>query len=392
MDFDKLIQKIENTHGFLQKKTLTALNINLTIRNWIIGFYIVEFEQQGSDRATYGKKLLDNMALRLKHIRGLSHRNLDLFRNFYLCYPQIAELFDKSSCISVIKELKINISADVFSIENSIGQLPSAQFKNNENQISQLSTAKFQNIDNQINVPIEKIVTNLSFTHLVEIIRFDDSLKRAFYEIETIKGNWSVKELQRQINTLLFERTGLSKDKTKLIQLANEKTEIQSIENTIRNPYFFEFIGLKDKDVVKETDLEQALLNNLQEFILELGEGFCFEGRQKRITIGSKYYRVDLVFYHRILRCHVLIELKTGEVDYAAITQLNTYVSYYRKNLMQEYDNPTIGILLCTNKDETFVEYALAGLDEKLFVSKYLLYIPAKEKFENFIKKEITNY
>ncbi|OYT13937.1 MAG: hypothetical protein B6I19_02580 [Bacteroidetes bacterium 4572_114] len=269
MNFEKLIKQVEQTHGFLQKKALSALNINLTLRNWIIGFYIVEFEQQGSDRAAYGKKLLQNMAKRLKHIRGLSYRNLITFRVFYLCYPKIAELFSGKTNLPFLNELK---------------------------------------------------------------------------------------ELQRQVNTLLFERTGLT-----------------------------------DKDVITETDLENALLNHLQEFLLELGEGFCFEARQKRITIGNKYYRIDLVFYNRILKCHVLIELKTNEADYTAITQLNTYVSYYRKNIMQKGDMPTIGILLCINKDEAFVEYALAGLDEKIFISQYLLYIPAKEKLEQFIRQEIQN-
>jgi predicted nuclease of restriction endonuclease-like (RecB) superfamily len=231
----------------------------------------------------------------------------------------------------------------------------------------------------------------LSFTHFVEFLSIDDPLKRAFYEIETIKGNWSVKQLQRQINTLLFERTGLSENKAGLIQQANKNSDIPSLENSIRNTYFFEFLGLKDKDMVSENDLETALLNHLQEFILELGEGFCFEARQKRIIIGNKNYYVDLVFYHRILKCHVLIDLKVDEADYSAITQLNTYVSWYRKNMMHTDDNPCVGILLCTNNDEAFVEYALAGLDEKIFVSQYLLYIPAKEKLEKFIRYEMGN-
>ncbi len=220
----------------------------------------------------------------------------------------------------------------------------------------QTPSAQFQNAEIETFVPPIRLITNLSFSHFVELTRLEEPLKRTFYEIEPIKGNWSVKELQRQVNTLLFERTGLT-----------------------------------DKDVITETDLENALLNHLQEFLLELGEGFCFEARQKRITIGNKYYRIDLVFYNRILKCHVLIELKTNEADYTAITQLNTYVSYYRKNIMQKGDMPTIGILLCINKDEAFVEYALAGLDEKIFISQYLLYIPAKEKLEQFIRQEIQN-
>jgi predicted nuclease of restriction endonuclease-like (RecB) superfamily len=406
MNFEKLINQIEQTHGSLQKKALTALNINLTLRNWIIGFYIVEFEQQGSDRAAYGKRLLSKMAERLKHIRGLSHRNLKTFRAFYLCYPQIAELFIENTEFSFVKDLKSTIS-DVLQNKNTIGQTPSAQFKSGKNTIGQLSTAQFKNDENSIGqtpsaqfqkpdnklfIPPLRLITNLSFSHLIEIIRINDPLKRVFYEIEAIKGNWSVRELQRQINTLLFERTGLSNNKDELIRIANRNAETQNVENIIRQPYFFEFAGFTDKDIVTETDLENALLNHLQEFLLELGEGFCFEARQKRITIGNKYYRIDLVFYHRILKCHVLIELKLNEVDYTAITQLNTYVSYYRKNKMQSDDKPTIGILMCTNKDEAFVEFALAGLDEKIFISQYLLHIPTKEKLEKFIEQEIRKH
>jgi predicted nuclease of restriction endonuclease-like (RecB) superfamily len=183
----------------------------------------------------------------------------------------------------------------------------------------------------------------------------------------------------------------MSENKAGLINQANKIAETLSIENNIRNPYFFEFLGLNDREMVSESDLENALLNHLQEFILELGEGFCFEARQKRMTIGNKYFYVDLVFYHRILKCHILIDLKVDEADYSAITQLNTYVSYYRKNMMHEGDKPSIGILLCAGKDEAFIEYALAGLDEKIFVSQYLLHIPAKEKLEKFLKNEIGN-
>jgi len=396
MNFEILIKQVEQTHDYLQKSAVAAVNINLTLRNWLIGLYIVEFEQKGSDRAAYGDRLLEKMAERLKHIRGLSNRNLNYFRLFYLTYPHIAWLFTGYELIHE-KPLKIMIQGifDFFNqngqllFYNQILQLPTAKSKSSENQILQLPTAILQADDSQIIVPVEKLMTSLSFTHLVEIIRINDPLKRTFYEIEAIKGNWSVKQLQRQINTLLFERTGMSENKAGLINQANKNAETLSIENNIRNPYFFEFLGLNSRDMVSESDLENALLNHLQEFILELGEGFCFEARQKRIIIGNKNYYIDLVFYHRILKCHILIDLKVDEADYSAITQLNTYVSYYRKNMMHESDKPCIGILLCAGKDEAFIEYALAGLDEKIFVSQYLLYIPAKEKLEKFIRHEM---
>jgi len=396
MNFDILIKQVEQTHDYLQKSAVAAVNINLTLRNWLIGLYIVEFEQKGSDRAAYGERLLEKMAERLKHIRGLSNRNLNYFRLFYLTYPHIARLFTAYELIHE-RPLKIMIQGifDFFNQNgqllsyNQILQLPPAKSKSSENQILQMPSAKFQTDENQLIVPSEKLISSLSFSHLIEMIRLDDPLKRTFYEIEAIKGNWSVKQLQRQINTLLFERTGMSENKAGLIKQANKNSETSGIESSIRNPYFFEFLGLRDREMISESDLENALLNHLQEFILELGEGFCFEARQKRMTIGNKYFYVDLVFYHRILKCHILIDLKVDEADYSAITQLNTYVSWYRKNMMHHGDNPSIGILLCAGKDEAFIEYALAGLDEKIFVSQYLLYIPAKEKLEKFIRHEM---
>lgn len=402
MNFDILIKQVEQTHDYLQRSSMLSVNLHLTIRNWLVGFYIVEFEQEGSDRAAYGENLLNDMAKKLKHIKGLSISNLKTFRVFYLTYPQLAQLFIKPDTINS-KPLKMLVvgftnylnqksqsATGFFEMpKKAIGQSPTALSEFLQNQKGQMPSALSEN---KMYVPVEKLITSLSFSHLAEIIRMDDPLKRVFYEIEAIKGNWTVKELKRQINTLLFERTGMSENKAKLLQQVHQKAETPKIENAVRNPYFFEFLGLKDKDVVSENDLETALLNHLQEFILELGEGFCFEARQKRITMGNKYFYVDLVFYHRILKCHILIELKVNEVDYAAVTQLNSYVSYYRKNVMQTNDKPTIGILMCANKDEPFVEYALAGLDEKIFVSQYLLYIPNKEKLEQFIKQEISGF
>lgn len=223
---------MEHTHVFLQKNALTAVNINLSLRNWLIGFYIVEFEQKGSDRAVYGERLLEKMSLNLKHIKGMSPRNLLSFRLFYNTYPHVSVLFTQKSEIQS-QQLKYLI--------NGI-----SSFIESKNQISQSATAKFQTSEKQTNTPIELLITSLSFTHLVEIIKLAEPLKRTFYEIEAIKGTWSVKELQRQIDTLLYEHTGLSKNKAELINLTNKNAETQTIENAIRSPYFFEFLGLKD--------------------------------------------------------------------------------------------------------------------------------------------------
>jgi predicted nuclease of restriction endonuclease-like (RecB) superfamily len=217
----------------------------------------------------------------------------------------------------------------------------------------------------------------------------DDPLKRAFYEVECIQGSWSVRELKRQIGSLYFERSGLSNDKSKLAALVKTGAEVSDPRLAIRDPYVFEFLGLKSQEVMGESNLEDALLDRLQEFLLELGHGFCFEARQKRILIGETHGFIDLVFYHRILKCHVLIELKLAVFTHEHLGQLNTYVSWYQRHMMAGGDNPPVGILLCTQKDHALVEYALAGMDNQLFVSKYQLALPRKEEIQRFIEAQM---
>lgn len=242
----------------------------------------------------------------------------------------------------------------------------------------------------QLTIPPKKLVSNISYSKLRLLVDLDDDTKRAFYELECIRGNWSVRELKRQIGSLYYERSGLSHDKKKLAEMARSGVEQAEPKLTIRDPYIFEFLGVKSSEVMAESDLEDALLSKLQEFLLELGHGFCFEARQKRILIGDTYGFVDLVFYHRILKCHVLIDLKIEEFSHENMGQLNTYVSWYRKNMMSKGDNPPVGILLCTQKDHALVEYALAGIDNQLFVSKYQLELPSREDMQHFIEREIA--
>ncbi len=204
-----------------------------------------------------------------------------------------------------------------------------------------------------------------------------------------MKGTWSVRELKRQINSLYFERSGLSKSPEKLSAMIAEKAEPLVPADIIKSVYTFEFLGLYAKDVVEEHDLETALLDHLQEFILELGRGFCFEARQQKILIGDEYFFIDLVFYHRILKCHVLLELKIDEFTHTNAGQLNTYLNYYKAEVTQPGDNPPVGILLVTNKNNTLVEYATAGMDNKLFVSKYLVQLPGKKQLEDFVSEEL---
>lgn len=376
MKFNQLIDIINETHSTLQQKATSAINQSLTIRNWLIGFYIVEFEQNGEDRAKYGDRLLEKIAENTKHNKGLSSRNLNLFRQFYIIYPQIMQTVSAQLQMSDFKKLRAVFTQSAFSVLQ-IGKTLSIQSKMNSDK-------------ELIGVNPRELINRLSFSQFVELIGIDDPLKRAFYEIECIKGNWSVRELKRQIGSLYFERSGLSRDKIKLSDYTQKKAASLQPEDVIRDPFFFEFLGLKDSAMVRESDLEQALLNNLQAFMLELGHGFCFEARQKRITIGDEYFFVDLVFYHRVLKCHILIELKVEEFKHANLSQLNTYLNYYKKNEKRDDDNPPVGILLCTDKNHALVEYATAGMDNNLFVSKYQLILPTKDDLRKFIENEIT--
>ncbi|GGA98348.1 PDDEXK nuclease domain-containing protein [Puia dinghuensis] len=379
MNFDFLVNVVQEAHRTLQQTAVRTINKHLTIRNWLIGFYIIEYEQNGEDRAKYGEKLLHALA-KVIAIKGLAETNLKTSRQFYMLYPQIGQVITDQLA--------------------SLGFKPSA--------IRQSLTDKFHSVDNQIikeadlqSKPVQndlvavqpdRLISRLSYTHLVQLFPIDDPLKRVFYEIECIKGNWSVNELKRQINTLYYERSGMSRKPEQLSRFVQEKAEETNIADIIKSPFTFEFLGLKEKDVAFENDLEQALVAHLEEFLLELGHGFCFEGKQKRILIGDEYYFIDLVFYHRVLKCHVLVELKIDEVKHEHIGQLKTYINYYKKEVMLANDNPPIGILLVTKNKKALVEYAVADSDLQLFVSKYMIELPSKEQLEDFIRRELNNY
>jgi len=262
-----------------------------------------------------------------------------------------------------------------------------AESENGNLPIWQSPIAKFNS--EEILVEPQRLLSELSYTHLVQLFPIKDRLKRAFYEIECINGCWSVRELQRQIETLYYERCGMSITPEKLIERTQNNSETTNIQDIIKSPFTFEFLGLKAKDVVEESDIETALISQIQDFLLELGYGFCFEARQKRILIDGEYYFCDLVFYHRVLKCHILIDLKNSKFKHENISQLNTYVSYYKENMRRTGDNEPVGILLCTDKSDELVRYATAGMDNKLFVSQYLIELPKNEEWEQFIKQLI---
>ena len=375
LNFESLVAEIEQTHSHFQQQAVKAVNISLTIRNYLIGFYIVEFEQNGEDRAAYGSKLLDSLAAKLS-IKGLVSAEISRCRQFYFCYPQILGALTQEFKNLVPQHILGTLSQDSnMGVEQSI-----------------IVSSTPQSTKSNLYVPGEKLLSKLSFSHLVELIKIQDHLKRTFYEIECIKGTWSVRELKRQINSLYFERSGMSAKPELLSEMTQQKAETAGPTDILKSVYAFEFLGLKTKDALEESDLETALLDHLQDFMMEMGHGFCLDARQKKILIGDEYFFIDLVFYHRILKCHVLVELKVEDFKHHQIGQLNTYVNYYKATEMQTDDNPTVGILLVTNKNNALVEFATAGIDNHLFVSKYLLELPKKEQLEAFINNELLKW
>lgn len=357
LTFDSLVESIGRVHEYCIAQAGKAVNISLTVRNWMIGCYIEEYERAGVDRASYGDRLMDSLSDSLvkKGLARCDRRELYRYRQFYMNYPQIVDSMTPLFATVAKSSLKRNTI-----IVESLTPLLTSSGKH--------------------------LIEQLSFTHFAELIEIDDLDKRAFYEHECIRGNWSVRELKRQISSLYYERSGLSKNKRKLAAMISKKVEGDRPEFAVRDPYVFEFLGLKSKEVMGESHLEDALIDRLQDFLLELGYGFCFEARQQRIIIGGEHCFVDLVFYHRVLKCHVLIELKVDEFKHEHIGQLNTYVSWYKKHAMTSGDNPPVGILLCTRKNHAKVEYALAGMDNKLFVTKYQLELPKKRDFQKFLE------
>lgn len=286
--------------------------------------------------------------------------NLKLFRQFYQVYPEIGQTLSDQ-----FKQLGLP----------SISQTASDQLMGKKHPESSLSP--------------QELLTQLNFSHFIELIRVEDTLKRHFYEVEAVKNAWKVRDLARAIDTLLFERTGLSANKAAVIAKIrnNQKVEMADV---IKNPYLLEFLGLEEKSEYTEHDLESAIIDHLQHFLTEMGRGFCFEARQKRITFDNVHYRIDLVFYHRILKSHILLDLKLGRYDHADAGQMNLYLNYYRKHEISEGDNPPVGIILCADKNDALVEYTTTGLSNEVFVSKYLVQLPSKETLEAFIRNEMN--
>ncbi|MDI9471818.1 MAG: DUF1016 domain-containing protein [Tissierellia bacterium] len=315
-----------------RQEVAQTINTTLVKTYWEIGRTIVEDEQNHAERAEYGQGLIKELSKQLtkEFGRGFSKSNLFNMRNFYLAYP------------------------------------------------------KFQTVSGK-----------LSWSHYSELLGVSDPNKRSFYEKESINAKWSVRELKRQMNTSLYERLLLSQgkhNKEKVLDLALRGNEIAKAEDIVKDPYVFEFLGIPENKPILESDLEKALIEHIEKFLLELGKGFMYVGSQQRVTLANNHYYVDMVFYNKILRSYVLIELKTGKLMPEAVGQLNMYLNYYHTEVNDEYDQAPIGIILCADKDQIQAEYALGGLSNQIFASQYTLYIPDKEDLADEVEKVIKSY
>jgi predicted nuclease of restriction endonuclease-like (RecB) superfamily len=376
--FAHLVRSIRELHEQCAAQVNRAVNVTLTLRNWAIGGYIHHYELHGSDRARYGEAMMEALSAELtkKGMTTAEPPRLYSYLSFFRAYPIIADVIPAEWH----QAMPLTPQIEEGQIFRSVTGKSS---KKAETQI-------FRSVTGKLEVSGKMLVERLSYTHLELLTPITDPLKRAFYEIECIRGSWPVRALRRQISTLYFERSGLSKNPEKLAAMVRSGIPPEEPALAIRDPYIFEFLGMKAREAeMTEDDLETALLDHLQEFMLELGEGFCLEARQKSIVIGRTRGFVDLVFYHRVLRCHVLMELKINDFTHESLGQLNSYVTWYRRHMMKPGDNPPIGLLLCTDRDRSVVEYAMAAMDNALFVSQYKLELPDAKKLQRFLMKTL---
>jgi len=329
--------RISEVLKFAKNKVVRTVNATMVETYFEIGRLIVEEEQSGSERAEYGKQILKELSAKLTNEFGIgfSITNLQQMKNFYGIYGKQQTVSAKSDT----KEIQLSHNF------------------------------------------------NLSWSHYLKLMRIEDELERKFYEIECAKNNWSLRELQRQYDSALFTRLALSRDKEGIRKLSEQGLVIEKAKDAIKDPYILEFLGLPEKSDYSESDLEQKLIDKLEHFLLELGTGFTFVARQKRITFDEKNFRIDLVFYNRILKSFVLIDLKIGELKHQDIGQMQMYVNYYDREIRLADENKTIGLILCQDKSESVVKYTLPENNEQIFASKYQTVLPSKEKLIELIEK-----
>ena len=353
-----LVERIEQLITEAKKRAVVAVNTAMVYTYYEIGRMIVEDEQKGITYASYGKETLKNISKHLvsKFGKGYSVDNLERMRKFYLIYSNSATPLRNS------KNLQIKSS-------NSVEDVNSA---------TPLRNSKSTDLH-----------FTLSWSHYLKLMRIENPDERKFYEIEATENNWSLRELQRQFDSSLYERLVLSRDKEEVKALAHKGQIIEKPEDVVKDPYVLEFLGLKELPQYSESELEQRLIDHLQTFLLELGKGFAFVGRQVRFTFDEQHFRVDLVFYNRLLRAFILIDLKRGTLKHQDLGQMQMYVNYYDRFVKTEDENPTIGILLCTDKSDAMVEITLPKDNNQIFASKYQTYLPSKEELKRLIEENI---
>ncbi|ODS37341.1 hypothetical protein BEH94_07135 [Candidatus Altiarchaeales archaeon WOR_SM1_SCG] len=370
-----LVDRIGEILALARSNVVRQINQTQVMAYWEIGREIVEFEQEGKARAAYGKELIVKLSedMTEKFGRGFSEINLRNMRRFYLEFPPRIQ-----QTLSVESEKPQTLSAKSTeeqkskSVSGKSREEPKSQTLSDESEKPQTLSVKFQPI--------------LSWSHYCELLKVENEIGRSFYEQEANKNNWSVRELKRQINSMLFERLAYSKDTEAVMRMAEKGQIIEKPEDAIKDPYILEFLNLKEETSYTESQFEQAIIDKLQYFLLELGSGFSFVARQKRITIANRNYYIDMVFYNRILKCFVLIDLKTGELDHSDMGQMNFYLNYFRENEKSEDENDPIGLILCTGKDDVFARYVLGGVSNKIFASKYRLALPSEQELKLKLK------
>jgi predicted nuclease of restriction endonuclease-like (RecB) superfamily len=364
---------LEATHRESQAQANRSVNLAMVIRNWLFGWYIVEYEQRGEDRATYGKQTLKRLSETLKASlgRGFSPDSLELMRRFYQAYiggAWISETVSRNLDVEKSETLSRILALTASNPQNPdfscVFQLP-------------VISEKGQTVSGQF---------PLSWSHYVNLLTIDDQDERSFYEIETSQNNWGVRELKRQIDSSLYQRLALSRDRDEVRRLATEGQVVAKAADLIKNPLVLEFLDLEEKASYSERDLETAIIDKLQSFLLELGKGFLFEARQRRFTFDDDHYYVDLVLYNRLLRCYVLLDLKIGKLDHGDLGQMQMYVNYFDRHVKLDDELPTVGIVLCAHNNQAMVELTLPK-DANIFASKYQLYLPSKEELKRELEK-----
>ncbi len=368
MQFGGLVELFEQTQDAMQTQAVRSVDIALVVRNWLFGWYIVEYQQYGSDRAEYGKQLLKKLSNQLTKTigKGFSVDNLELMRKFYTEYAEIQQTLPVLAIPFSISETVSRISLDTSKLvlKKSKGQpfLPKNIWK--------ILSAKF----------------SLSWSHYVVLLTINSLDERRFYELEATENAWGIRELKRQIDSSLYERLALSRDKKGIRELAQKGQLINKPSDVLKSPYVLEFLSLQERPEYSEHDLETAIIDKIEHFLLELGKGFLFEARQKRFTFHDDHFYVDLVFYNRLLHCYVIIDLKRGKLTHQDLGQMQMYVNYFDRYEKLEDEKPTVGILLCHSQDDHLVELTLPK-DANIYASAYQLYLPDKDTLKKQLEE-----